>query len=38
MLRPSTEPRAGWAAAFSDTSLTAEDREWLDAPLASEDA
>lgn len=36
VLTPLAEPRAGWAAAFAATpaqDLTAEDREWLDAPL-----
>jgi len=40
VLTPIAAPRAGWAEAFladPDTELTAEDREWLEAPLAAEE-
>lgn len=39
VIAPVRKPREGWEEAFkaADTSLTNEDREWLDAPLAAED-
>lgn len=38
-LAPVAAPRTGWAAAFAAASvdLTAEDADWLDAPLAADE-
>ena len=39
-LTPLTTPRRGWAEAFAKDSpeaLTAEDHDWLDAPLVSDE-
>jgi antitoxin MazE len=41
VLTPITAPRAGWAEAFAadaPTELNDEDREWLEAPLADDEA
>jgi antitoxin MazE len=40
ILTPRQRTRTGWAAAFAHDApaLTEEDREWLGAPLADEDA
>ncbi len=38
VLSPASAPRRGWAEAFTgDTSLNAEDQEWLDAPLVEDE-